>query len=86
LMAQAHAMYRYTGVKDPTRMSLEVLTSKEVRARVWVVIKRPEDNQDLDRHEREQAPYPAARHAKNDPATVCICSFSPFPPWLASLS
>ncbi|OEL33539.1 hypothetical protein BAE44_0005442 [Dichanthelium oligosanthes] len=51
LMARAHAMYRYTGVGDPTRMSPEVLTPGEVRARVWAVIKRPEDNQDLDRHE-----------------------------------
>ncbi|OEL15328.1 hypothetical protein BAE44_0023651 [Dichanthelium oligosanthes] len=70
LMAQAHTMYRYTSVGDPMRMSPEVLTPGEVRTRVWAVIKRPEDNQDLDRHERGQAPYPAARHAKNDPATL----------------
>ncbi|OEL23868.1 hypothetical protein BAE44_0015113, partial [Dichanthelium oligosanthes] len=70
LMAWAHALYRYAGVKDPTRMSPEELTQKEVRARVWAVIKRPDDNPDLDRHERGQAPYPTARHAKNDLATL----------------
>ncbi|OEL31882.1 hypothetical protein BAE44_0007099 [Dichanthelium oligosanthes] len=70
LMARAHAMYRYTGVRDPTRMSPEVMTPGEMRSRVWAVIKRPKDNQDLDRHERGQAPYPAARHAKNDPAML----------------
>jgi hypothetical protein len=75
LLARAHALYRYTGVKDPTRMSPEVLSPKEVRARVWAVIKRPKDNPELDRHEKGQAPYPVARHAKNDPATVCICFF-----------
>ncbi|OEL15050.1 hypothetical protein BAE44_0023931 [Dichanthelium oligosanthes] len=52
LMARVHTLYQYTGVKDPTRISLEMLMPKEVRARVWVVIKRPDDNPDLDRHER----------------------------------
>ncbi|OEL13435.1 hypothetical protein BAE44_0025546, partial [Dichanthelium oligosanthes] len=70
LMAPAHALYKYAGVKDPTRMSPEVLTSKEVKARVRAVTKRSEDEPDLDRHERGEAPYPAARHAKNDPAML----------------
>ncbi|OEL18724.1 hypothetical protein BAE44_0020257 [Dichanthelium oligosanthes] len=64
LKARAHPLYRYTGVGDPTRSSQDELTPVEVRARVWVAIKRSkdvaEDVTELDRHQHSLAPEPAA--------------------------
>ncbi|OEL17553.1 hypothetical protein BAE44_0021428 [Dichanthelium oligosanthes] len=76
LKARAHPLYRYTGDGDPTRMSQEPLTPKEVWARVWAVIKRSKNAEDdhvvLDHHEAGLAPEPVARHEGHDPVVGVV--------------
>ncbi|OEL15796.1 hypothetical protein BAE44_0023185, partial [Dichanthelium oligosanthes] len=69
LMARAHPLFWYTGVGDPMRMSSDVLMSREVRTRVWTVIRRAEINPELDQL-GGTAIVPIARHTGYDSVTV----------------
>ncbi|OEL15926.1 hypothetical protein BAE44_0023055, partial [Dichanthelium oligosanthes] len=80
LMERAHPLFRYAGAGDPTRMSLDVLMLREVRSRVWTVIRRTEINPELDQLEGGMAIVPVPRHTGYDPVTVSLVTFLCFAP------
>ncbi|OEL15081.1 hypothetical protein BAE44_0023900 [Dichanthelium oligosanthes] len=76
LAARAHPFFQYTSAGDSTRTSQEPLTLAEMRSRVWTVIKRGKEEDDIAEIERLEAglaPEPAARHEGNDPF-VPLCA------------